>query len=87
MEMYRIALPGFFRPQEKRKLPDIAGLDGQGRFNLEANPSLADIFQYTFTILRFAPFWLLHDEPDRHFKVKTRMTSSFHGKSLSRAEW
>jgi hypothetical protein len=79
MEMRQVALLGIFRRQEKRKLPDVTRLHGQGWFNLEENPPIADIFQYPLTVLRISRFRLLHDEPDGQLKVNSRMTSIVHG--------
>jgi hypothetical protein len=79
--MRLVALFGIYWGQEKRELPDIPWLHGQGRFNLEKNPPIADIFQYPLTGLRILHFRLLHDKPNRQLKVKSRMPSLVHGNS------
>jgi hypothetical protein len=79
--MRQVALLFIFRGKEKRKLPDVTRLHGQRWFNLEENPPIADIFQHPLTGLRIPRFRLFHDEPDGQLKVKSRMTSSFHGNS------
>ena len=81
MEMRQVALLVIFRHQEEGKLTDLTRLHGQGWFDLEENPPIADIFQYPLTVLRISRFQLLHDEPDGQSKAKSWMTSLVHDNS------
>jgi hypothetical protein len=81
MEMRQVALLVIFRRQEKGKLPDVTRFHGQRWFNLEENPPIADIFQFSLTVLTISRFRMTHDEPDGQLKVKSRMTSIVHGNS------